>query len=68
MPEAVNPDGTRAVATVPFGIACYQGAVTDGVFNGTHCGVVCTVDDAERWLRGEDPLQLFPIYDGPPES
>jgi hypothetical protein len=61
---AVNPTTGRACLKAPFGVACYEGTFNeDGTFDGTHCGVVGTVEDADRWLRGEQPLGLIRIYE-----
>jgi hypothetical protein len=56
-----NATKGRAVAEVPFGIACYQRAdVGKSVY--THCGVVGTPEDAQRWLEGEQPERLVKVF------
>jgi hypothetical protein len=60
--QIFNPDTMRAAEIVPFGVACYT--VTEGpeMFHGMHTGVVRTCEEAERWVGGDDTVQLTKVF------
>lgn len=65
--KAFNVETLRAVAEMPFGIACYQCALTKDSEGrtfvvGTHAGVVATDDEANAWLRGEEVPGLKKVH------
>lgn len=61
MTYGFNAEFTRCVVTVPLSLACYEGKVINGRFEGTHVGVVSSQSAAWRWLNGEK-VQLLVVY------
>lgn len=58
-----NDDCTRWVVQAPFGLACYEGQMENGRFEGTHRGVARDWQVAYDWLRGEK-VELVQVFDG----
>ena len=55
----------RMVRDAIFGIACYEldeSQTTDREFTYVHKGIVGTKADANRWLKGKQPLKFVEIY------
>lgn len=59
---AYNKETGRAATEEFFGIACYQGEFVDGIFHGTHQGVLGEVKEARRWVDGDDDVPLIKVF------
>jgi hypothetical protein len=58
----MSSDHTRVIVEAPCGVACYEGSVEDGCFNGLHVGAVATWDDAKAWLAGGQPESFIKVW------
>jgi hypothetical protein len=57
---------TRVVIEAVSGFGCYDGSLSDAdTFNATHAGHVGSLEDADRWLRGEPAESFTVIHAGP---
>ena len=67
MANEFNEEMTRVVTdeASAFGLACYEGEVVDGVFEGEFRGNVDDPDIARAWLKGDVvELALRNLYSG----
>lgn len=64
MAYEINADRTRVITDdAGLGcIPCYEGEVQDGRFEGRHVGVFGDLDDARRWLAGDDSALPLKVY------
>lgn len=58
-----NKETGRAATQEFFGIACYLGTFgEDNVFTGTHQGILGEVDQALRWVNGDEDVPLIRVH------
>jgi len=56
--KKVNPSNGRAVKFVPFGLACYEGKLSRGHYEGSHVGIVEDEAAADLFLEGGSPRMV----------